>query len=173
MSRWYVGALVTAAAISWIASRFHIAGLAPIGLLSIAVGLALGASLSAIAAMLRISGRLRLIIGTLILALATALAQHAWLYLDFRRQWQEARVNTPEVALFRPKSPWSPTEYFTRELTANKAALWALDAALITAASVGAFVFWQRHKNRFAQSADPNGTEHDTPQSPLRTPHSP
>jgi hypothetical protein len=173
MLRWYIGGLLAALAISWIASRFHSAGFAPIGLLSICVGLALGATLSTIAVTQRVAGKWRLIIGTLILAVLTVLAQHAWLYLDFRRQWQEARAESPQVAMFRPETPWSPAEYFAREFTSQTAALWALDAALISAAAVGAIVIWQRHKTKLTPTDHIDGSELPTPHSELRTPRSP
>jgi hypothetical protein len=143
MLLWYVGGLLGALGISWIASTLHSAGFAPIGLVSIAVGLALGTALSLLAAMLRIAGRWHLITGTLFLALVTALAQHAWLYVDFRRQWQEARAKSPEVAMFRPETPWSPSQYFARELTIESMALWTLDAALIAASAIGVVAVWQ------------------------------
>ena len=152
MLQWYVGGLLAALATSWIAALFHSRGIAPIGLVSVGVGLVLGASLAALAATGRrpqggrVAGRRRLIIGTLVLALATALAQHAWLYLDFRRQWQEARTKSAEVALFRPETPWSPAEYFARELTAQNAALWALDACLIAVSALGVVMLWQRQQ---------------------------
>jgi hypothetical protein len=93
--------------------------------------------------MLRIAGRWHLITGTLFLALVTALAQHAWLYVDFRRQWQEARAKSPEVAMFRPETPWSPSQYFARELTIESMALWTLDAALNAASAIGVVAVWQ------------------------------
>ena len=144
MLLWYVGGLLAALAIGWLASLFHSAGFAPVGLLPLCVGLALGVALNALAATLHVARRRGLLIGALILALITAIAQHAWLYLDFRRQWQEARAKSPEMAMFRPETPWSPSEYFERELTAENAALWAFDAALIVAAATGAVVVWQR-----------------------------
>src|SRR3712207_8939690 len=58
---------------------------------------ALGAALSALAAMLRIAGPKRLIAETLILAFLTALAQHAWLYVHFRQQWQRSEEHTSEL----------------------------------------------------------------------------
>jgi len=76
-----------------------------------------------------------------LLAIVTVLAQHAWLYHSFRQQWHEARAKSPEVALFRAEAPWSPREYFARELTPYRAALWCLDAALITVTAAVATSF--------------------------------
>ena len=98
--------------IAWLAALVHASGHAPIGLVSLAVGIGLGAILDRIAAAQRVAGRRRLIIGTILLAIVTVLAEHTWLYLDFRRQWHESREKSPQVAMFRPESPWSPREYF-------------------------------------------------------------
>jgi hypothetical protein len=150
MQIWYITGAGAALAIAWLAAVLHASGHAPLGLVSLGVGAALGAALAAIAASGhrlkggRLAGQRKLILNTAFFALLTVLAQHAWLYLDFRRQWHEARAGSPEVALFRPESPWSPAEYLARELTAQQAALWALDAALIVAAAVAVVVMWQR-----------------------------
>jgi len=141
---WYITSAGAALAIAWLAAMLHVSGHAPLGLVSLGVGAALGATISVIAASQRLAGQRRLILSTLLFALLTVLAQHAWLYLDFRRQWHEARAASPEVALFRPESPWSPAEYLARELTPGRAGLWALDAALIVAAAVAVVVMWQR-----------------------------
>jgi hypothetical protein len=146
MLLWYAAGLFVAVAIAWLAAGLQLTGNAPIGLLSLTVGIALGIVQMAVAAKVRFTRR-RLIVGTIILAFVTVLAQHAWLYYHFRRQWHDARARSPEVALFRPESPPSPGEYFARELTPGRAALWCLDAALITAASTGTvLILARRHK---------------------------
>lgn len=138
-----------ALAIAWLAAQLHLSGHAPFALISLGVGAALGAALSAIAATGhraeggRVAGRSPGLLTTVIFAIVTVLAQHAWLYSDFRRQWHQARAASAEIALFRPESPWSPAEYVAHELTPARAALWALDAALIVAAAVGVVVWWQ------------------------------
>jgi hypothetical protein len=160
MWRWYVSGFVVAAATGWVVTQFHSAGFAPFGLISVGAGLALGAVLGALATTLRVADRSQLVIGTMIFAVVTAFAQHAWLYLDFRRQWHEARAASPEVALFRPEAPWSPAEYVARELTPGRAALWALDGALIVAAALGV-VFWlqRRCMHIRPREADTKGSE--------------
>ncbi len=141
---WHITGAGAALAIAWLAAMLHASGHAPFGLISIGVGAALGAAVSAIAANQRLAGKGKLILGTIIFAIITVVAQHAWLYRDFRRQWHEARATSPEVALFRPESPWSPAEYLARELTPGRAGLWALDAALVVAAAVAVVIWWQR-----------------------------
>jgi hypothetical protein len=143
MLLWCAASLIAAIAFGWLAAIVHVSGHAPVGLLSLAVGVAVGAILHAIAATQRVAGRTRLVVGATLLALITVLAQHAWLYHNFRQQWHKARADSAEVALFRPEAPWSPKEYFTRELTPQRAALWSLDAALITAAAVGTVLIFQ------------------------------
>jgi hypothetical protein len=139
-----VAGTLAATIVGFIASRLHLSGLAPVGLLSIAVGCALGATLGWLGKFNAVHCRTRLILGTLMLSLMTVLAQHAWLYLDFRRQWHAARANSAEVALFRPETPWSPAEYFTREASAGRVALWVMDAALIVAAAMVTAVVLRR-----------------------------
>jgi hypothetical protein len=92
----------------------------------------------------------RLIAAAALLAILGAAAEHAWLYRDFRQQWQEARVASAELAKHRPEEPWSPAEYFRRELGDSPIgvlAYWAFDAALIVAGAVGVVVAWTRHSD--------------------------
>lgn len=137
MRIWYGASVVAAILVAWTAAMIHASGHAPLGLVSLGVGTGLGAALSGIAAMLGIAGSRRLIFSALLLAILTVLAEHAWLYLDFRRQWQEARAESAVVAMFRPEAPLSPAEYFAHEWTGRQAALWCFDAAIIAASCVG------------------------------------
>jgi hypothetical protein len=136
MFLWYVAGVIASILIAWLAATIHVSGNAPVGIISLGIGIALGTTLAGIAASQRLAGRLRLLVGTIILSLILVLAEHAWLYRDFRRQWHEARISSPAAALFRPEVPWSPAEYFARELTPQRAALWSLDVALITVAAI-------------------------------------
>jgi ABC-type uncharacterized transport system permease subunit len=148
MPRFYSLGLVAAIAVAWVGAMIHRSGHAPVGLVSLVVGAGLGAALCTIAAMLRIAGSQRLIICTIVLALVTVIAQHTWLYLDFRRQWHEARSNSPQVAMFRSESPWSPAEYLAHEATPRRVALWCVDAALVTSAAVGTMWIIQHNKKQ-------------------------
>ena len=127
---------MAAAAIGWLAAICHLGGWAPLGLLSLAVGVGLGFCAAKLAASLGVSCPKRLVVGTLFLALVTVFAEHAWLYRDFRRQWQAERDANPQVAMFRPAEPWSPVEYFQREASPTRMALWCLDAALVMTGAV-------------------------------------
>ncbi len=146
MPRFYSLGLFAAIAVAWIGAMIHRLGHAPIGLVSVGVGLVLGASLAKIAARLRIAGSRRLLAGAMVLALVAVFVQHTWLYLDFRRQWHEARNNSPQVAMFRSESPWSPREYLAHEATPRQVTLWCVDAALITAAAVGTVWLLRRRR---------------------------
>jgi hypothetical protein len=145
MPRFYTLGLLSAVAIAWLAAAIHASGRAPIGLISVAVGAILGTAVIAIAVMLRSPqrpGLRRLILATIALSLITILAQHAWLYLEYRRQWHEARASSPHAALFRSQqfqsdAPVSPSEYFWREATPRRITLWCLDATIIVVSAAG------------------------------------
>ena len=107
--RWYFGGVVAAAALGFVAAKCHAAGIAPVGLISIATGGGLGFTLSRWAAVNGIAGRRRLVVGAILVGLTAVFFEHAWLYVDFRRQWREARAADPQVALFRPEEPWTPS----------------------------------------------------------------
>jgi hypothetical protein len=127
---------VAAVALGWIAAKLNIAGFAPVGLLPVAIGIALGAVVHWLA---RAAGATRtkwLILTSVVLAILTVLAEHAWLYRDFCRQWRESRASHAQVAMFRSEAPWSPLEYFANEATPSRVALWCVDAALVVAGSV-------------------------------------
>jgi len=128
---WYGVGAVAAIVIAWLAALVHASGHAPIGLVSLAVGIALGASLAKLAAIQRVTCKKRLIVGTIVLAILAVLAEHTWLYLDFRRQWHETREKSPQVAIFRPESPWSPREFLENEATPQLITVWFVDAVII------------------------------------------
>jgi hypothetical protein len=120
----------------------------------VGVGIVLGVILGWLALWCRVSCRTRLVSGTVALALVTVLTEHAWLYHDFRRQWQESRARSAEVAMFRPEKPWSPTEYFSREATAGRTALWAVDATLIVVAAVVSAATTTRRLSKSSAASD-------------------
>jgi hypothetical protein len=144
MLTWYLIGTATAIGIAWLAAMLHVSDNAPIGIVSVGVGALLGGILGGLAAWLNVHCRKRLLAGAVVLAIVAILAEHAWLYREFRRQWHEARAKSAEVALFRPDSPWSPREYVSRELTAGRALLWACDATLITLSAAVTLLFAQR-----------------------------
>ncbi len=151
--RWYLGGIAAGAAVGWVAAKCHLSGWAPIGLVSLVVGLALGYVLSKLSAATGVFCPQRLVVGTVIFALVAVFAEHTWLYHDFRRQWVEARANEPQVALFRPIEPWTPTEYFRHEMSPGRMTLWCMDAALIVTGAVGVVLVRQRHAAKNASQA--------------------
>jgi hypothetical protein len=152
---WYGAGAVAAIVIAWLAALVHASGHAPLGLVSLVVGISLGVALTKIAAAQHVAGARRLIVGTILLAILAVVAEHTWLYFDFRRQWQESREKSPQVAIFRPESPWSPQEFFLNEATPEHTAVWCMDAAIIVASAIGTVVALTRKP---------------TPQSPVPSP---
>jgi hypothetical protein len=151
---WYLGGFVAAVAVGWLAAMLHMAGFAPLGLFSLGVGSLLGVMLIFLTAMTAIRCRTRLVVGCFVMAVVTVLAEHAWLYREFRRQWHEDRASSAEVALLRPETPWSAAEYFGRESTARRLGLWLLDVILILAGALSVVVMWQRRRRTFGLAAD-------------------
>jgi hypothetical protein len=143
---WYGAGAIAAILVAWLAAIVHASGHAPIGLVSLGVGIALGATLSGLAAMQRIAGSRRLLLGTIVLSILTVLAQHAWLYVDFRRQWRESRAQSAAVTMFRPESPLSPAEYFAHEWTLQRGMFWCFDAVIIVSSAVGTVYVLRREK---------------------------
>jgi hypothetical protein len=135
MPRFLLFGLVAAIAVAWLGATVHQSGHAPLGLVSIGVGLTLGAALFTLAVMLGVNGRPGILIAACVLAVVAVITQHAWLYADFRREWHEGRDHSAHVAMFRAESPWSPSKYFAQEATPRRIALWCADAALIVASA--------------------------------------
>lgn len=129
---WYGAGAVAAIAIAWLAALLHASGHAPVGLISLATGITLGWTVAKIAATLRIADKRRhLVIASILFAIVVVLAEHSWLYLDFRRQWHASREQSPQVAIFRPDSPWSPRQFFENGASPLQVTVWCVDAALI------------------------------------------
>lgn len=164
-----LGGIAAGAAVGWIAARCHASGIAPVGLVSLAAGLALGYALSKLAAATGMKVSKRLLVGVAAFALVAVFVEHTWLYWDFRRQWEEARAVNPQVALFREAEPWTPAEYLWREVSTARIGLWCVDAALIIAGAVGV-VFARRGASaekvvvaEVASGNDTNGTLNSEP----------
>jgi hypothetical protein len=153
----YACAGVMAVALGWIVAKLNVAGFAPVGLLPLAIGIALGAAAGSLAAAAGTSQPKRLILTTVVLAILVVLSEHAWLYRDFCRQWREARASEAKIAMFRPEQPWSPAEYFAQEATPSRIALWCVDAVLIVAGAVATAL---ASRNYFIDRARPVVPDH-------------
>lgn len=150
--RWFACGTVAAVAVAWLAMLVHRSGKAPLGLVSMGVGVALGVALGWIATKLRVRRSRGVVAGAVVLAMVAVAAQHAWLYREFRQQWHDSRQNSPQVAMFRAEEPWSPVDYLRHEMTSRQVALWCVDAALIVAAAVGSLLVI--HKQEAGESED-------------------
>ncbi len=149
---WYCLGTLAAIGIGALAAMLNLAGYAPVGILPIGVGVALGAILFGLAAITQVNCRKRLIVGAMALAMVSVLTEHVWLYRDFRRQWHEARANSPHLAMFRPETPWSLREYAAHEATPQQLVLWSFDAALIVATSAATVAYANRHLRTIPQT---------------------
>jgi hypothetical protein len=145
---WFAAGAVAAVAVGYLAAAMNRTGWTPVGVVSLGVGLVLGLMLSALAAMCGTVGGKQLVVGAAVLSLVTVAATHAWLYRDFCRQWHVARAESPQLAIFRPEAPWSPSEYFAHELSPSRAVLWCVDAVLVVAAAVGTVAMWRRQTTK-------------------------
>lgn len=151
-SRWdlltfaLAGAFV-AVAVGWIAARLNVAGISPVGLLPMAIGVSVGSAVFWLSMKCGISSGARLLVAAGLFAFLTVLAEHAWLYRDFCRQWREARASQPQVAMFRPEAPWSPAEYFKQEATSKRLALWCIDAFVLVLSAVVTVFVWRRRSD--------------------------
>jgi hypothetical protein len=153
VSLFVLGGIIAGVALGCVAAKLNVAGFAPVGILPLAVGIALGSATGRLAKYTDLKSRKRLIVATISFAILTILAEHAWLYRDFCRQWREARASQAQVAMFRPEAPWSPAEYFAHEATPGRVALWCVDGALVVAGAVGAVIVSWRVVERSASQA--------------------
>ncbi|HVT26927.1 MAG TPA: hypothetical protein VHE81_02805 [Lacipirellulaceae bacterium] len=140
--KWYGAGVVAAIAVAWFASLVHASGHAPLGLVSLGVGAVLGAAVSVIARKQQVAGGRQLVGSVIVFAIVAIVAEHAWLYLDYRHEWLAQTAKSPQVAIFRTE-PLPPTKYFAHEWSPQNAALWCLDAVLIVAGAVGTVFVWR------------------------------
>ncbi len=149
MSRVYSLGLLAAIAVAWLGAVIHASGRAPIGLVSIGMGLILGLAIHKIAVRELLPAASRVVIAAVLLSLVMVLMQHAWLYREYRRQWHDARENSPHVMLFRSEKfkadrPLPPGPYLAREASPHRIALWCADAALIMSSAAATVWIMQR-----------------------------
>lgn len=125
------------------------AGVAPIGIASCVTGAALGAALLAIATLCDWP-TMKISIGLVIVAtLLLVVAEHGWLYRDYRQQWERVRLENPGLAMFQAETnPLPIHHYLWREASPAKAAFWLLDALLIAATAVGIVHAWNRRYSK-------------------------
>ena len=152
---WLASGAIAACVVGWIAAQIHLSGHAPVGLVSAGAGVLLGFLLVWLAGFAGVHCKRRLLVGTLLLAALTIVAEHAWLYRDFRRQWVEAREKSSTVAMFRAETPPGPDVYFAHEWNP---ALWIADGAIIAVAAVGTVMLLRRSGGETDVADDPEST---------------
>jgi hypothetical protein len=162
MRGWLAAGFVASICLAWIAAKIHATVAPPVGSVSLGVGLILGLTLGSLAIMAKVPPRRALIVGAVLLSFVVVIAQHAWLYIEFRRLWRQARAKSPEIAMFRAEEPWSPVAYFGREVEAGRAGVWCLDGALIVGTAVGVFAIMERNRGRFCLAAHAKSSMPDT-----------
>ncbi|MCC7475967.1 MAG: hypothetical protein IT425_11260 [Pirellulales bacterium] len=135
-----LGALA-AVFVGWLAARLHAWGPTPVGLIALGAGVLLALAIRWLATVLGINRFSTLVVGVLVLALLAIVAEHAWLYQDFRAQWREAREKSAMVALFRPVDPPEAKPYFSHEFNGP---LWCFDAAVLVVAAIGTIAVGRR-----------------------------
>jgi hypothetical protein len=142
-----LGGVLAAVAAGWIAARLNVAGFAPVGLLPLVIGMAVGSAVFWLSRQCGMPGGTRLLVAAGLVAILTVLAEHAWLYRDFCRQWREARASQPQVAMFRAEQPWSPAAYFKDEATPWRMVLWSVDAVVLVLSTVATILIWRRRRD--------------------------
>ncbi len=142
-----LGGAAAAVAIGWASAMLSVTGKAPVGLLSLGIGIALGLLLVALAELTRFKSPRGLVVSVALCAVLTVLAEHGWLYRAYRQKWQQNRVEHPAVALFRPDdAPLTLAGYFHRELqfAPGQWKFWLVDGGLIVAGAVGVVILRNR-----------------------------
>jgi hypothetical protein len=143
---------VAAIVVGWLSAVIHASGHAPVGLTSFFVGALLGVVVGAIAGSFKLRRARTLAVGAIAFALITIIAEHAWLYRDYCRQWEEARTRSVAAATFPNATPPTITEWFKHEWSPL---LWLTDAALITITAAATTLSASRYRIIAAPSPDP------------------
>jgi hypothetical protein len=150
-----LGSALMAVAAGWIVARLNVAGIAPVGILPLVVGATVGSAAFWLFAQGGVLSRAGLATAAVVVAILTVMAEHAWLYQDFCRQWREARSSQARMAMFRPEEPWSVREYVRREASPGRVAFWCVDGTILVLGAVGAALVWRRRE--LATAIDSSG----------------
>jgi hypothetical protein len=140
---WIVLGAVAAIVVGWLSAVIHASGHAPVGLTSFFVGALLGVVVGAIAGSFKLRRARTLAVGTIAFALITIIAEHAWLYRDYCRQWEEARTRSVAAATFPNATPPTITDWFKHEWSPL---LWLTDAALIAVTAAATALSASRYR---------------------------
>ena len=138
LAPWFLLGIGTALLVGIASASVQSAGIAPVGITSLAVGATLGGALLGWAHVCGVSWSKTVVVCTLLMALATVVAEHGWLYRHYRMQWHRSRQEEPALEIFRPNQQPQPlTTYLVNEMKAGRAMLWLADATLIAVMAAG------------------------------------
>jgi hypothetical protein len=154
---WFFLGAFAALCIGWLSAQIHASGHAPVGLTSFGIGAWLGVASGAIAASKRIGRAKSIVIGTVVFALITIMSEHAWLYRDYCRQWQEERTRSVAAATFPNAAPPTISEWLKHEWNPL---LWLTDAVVITITAAATAVSASRYRIAITPT---HNTRHPTP----------
>ena len=122
---------------SWLVQR---QGFAPIGLLSIAVGIAVGGVAATLARLLPCGRGRALLVGGLLVGLTAAGAQHLTAYCQYQADAAARAAQNPKAevarAVFSEIYPEEPPGFWRETYSARSLIYWMLDAGLIVLAAV-------------------------------------
>jgi hypothetical protein len=147
MATWLLLAMGAAVLVGIVSATVQVAGIAPLGIVSLLTGVVLGSVLAGIGRLANLRLRRLTLLIVVCVSLVAVAAEHAWFYRHYRLQWHRVRVDTPAVALFRPEEgPKSPLKYLAGEATPRQTVYWIVDALLLAAAATGAVAVLNRKK---------------------------
>jgi hypothetical protein len=139
---WFLPTVFAAIAMARVSVWIQQVGIAPVLVIPLLAGGAVGLLASAMAVQNGEQSRARLAMGLVISALCMAAASHGFFYLDYYRQFEAGVLGNPKVVLwalqdqnFQPR-PHTFLEYLASSAPKNWP-LWIVDAAAMIAGAVG------------------------------------
>jgi len=136
----FVSAMFAARLSVWLQPHFS-----PIVLFPLLTGAALGLVLCAWLYLVRLSHRRLAVVGTVLVAMTAALAEHGFFYFDYRGAFEATRSrNEPKIAIVAGDlQPVSFIEYMRAHATrARDLVLWVGNSLLTVIAATGVVVWW-------------------------------
>jgi cytochrome c-type biogenesis protein CcmH/NrfF len=148
---WIIPAVVVAAAVArvsvWVQPHF-----APLVLFPLLVGAALGAILCGLIEIAHLSDARLALVGTMLVALLTALAEHGFFYMDYRAALARKALEfgiTEEIL-----TPSTFGEYMDAQaaLDDRQTLLWIANAALLALSATGMVLWYMKSQQRHRRS---------------------
>lgn len=116
LAQWFVGCFLAGIGLAWLATRLQ-AHFAPVVLFPLLVGGALGAVLGWWSQPLPAGRRREPVLGIALAVAALVAGQHVFPYVEYRRAYEQARSNKPELALFESLQGHSEMKSFPQYLS--------------------------------------------------------